>query len=156
MREYVAICNHAMAKSKHKLGYRQAHKMSKTVADGANFRTIIYENNPSDTQAIFTLSFDAETPQLHLNETDSKGAREEKGAFTWKAPVSYLKDVVETRPMWYLENPAQLDWQWLKARADDTLHHQPPRSVLASGVILGAAAMALGFIAASTTKRKHR
>lgn len=148
MREYIAICNHAMAKNKEKFGYRQAHIIGKALADGANFRTVIYQDKPSETQAVYTLHFDAEKPELRLDDT----ANPEEGAFTWKAPVSYLRDVVETRPMWYLEQPTRLDWQWLKARTNDTLDHGSPRSMLALGVVVGAATLALGSFAASRFK----
>lgn len=148
MREYVAICNHAMSKSKDQFWYQQAHKISKAV-DGKNFRTLVYEDNPTNTQAVFTLRFDAEKPELRLEETADKG----EGAFTWKAPVSYLKDVVEERPTWYLEQPTRLDWQWLKARANDSLECRPPAVTLATGILIGAATFALGYFVASSAKR---
>ncbi len=149
MREYVAICNHAMAKSKDQFWYQQAHKISKAV-DGKNFRTLVYEDNPTNTQAAFTLHFDAEKPELRLDDS----ASEEDAIFTWKTPVSYLKDVVEERPTWYLEQPTRLDWQWLKARANDTLEHRPPASTLTTGILIGAATFALGYFVASSARRR--
>lgn len=150
MREYVAICNHAMAKNKDKFWYQQAHKIGKAVGDGKNFRTLVYEDNPAHTQASFILHFDAGKPELRLDDS----ANEKEAAFTWKTPVSYLKDVVEERPTWYLEQPTRLDWQWLKARAQDTLEHRSRGSALTTGILIGAATFALGYWAASGARQR--
>jgi hypothetical protein len=150
MNKYVTLCNRAIAENEDKFWYQQAKKLNRAIwNDGARFRTLVYGDNPKETQAQFTLHFDVDRHELSLGPDTT----EEDVAFTWKTPVSYLQDVVEERPDWYLEHPVRLDWQWLKARANDSLEHSSPRSAFASGFVLGAFIFMLGYYAASCLKK---
>ena len=110
---YAEVVNRAMRRNSHKAWFRKAKQASKLLVGGSKFRTIVYEDDPDKTVAEATLQFDARTETVRVIEGDGNG----EVAFTWKVSTSYLRDVAETRPDWYVDNPLRLDWKWLSDRA---------------------------------------
>lgn len=138
MSEYVALCNRAIAENADRLLFRQAERVSRALWGEAHFRTLVYEDHPRQVLTEYLLHFDADAGRLHLLP---RGTEAEEVAFTWKTPVSYVRDVVENRPDWYLAHPMQLDWQWMRQRAGDELRERPRWATfgIAGGALVGVA-----------------
>jgi hypothetical protein len=136
--DYVALCNRAIAENVHAFWYRQAKRLNRALWGEANFRTLVYDENPSDPLAAFMIHFDAEEGVMSLASPE-----EHEFAFTWAAPLRYLEDVVHERPRWYLDHPMRLDWSWLQHRFRDEATHRFDGRSLAVGALLGAAVASL-------------
>lgn len=139
--DYVALCNRAMAENKDRFWYRQARRLNRALLGGANFRTIVQGEDPDEVLGEFTIHFDPDDQVLSLLPPGNHDV-----AFSWRAPVGYLDDVVHERPEWYLERPMRLDWVWLKERMGKAADRVDGRS-LAAGFVLGAAAVLLAVCA---------
>lgn len=130
---YAELCNGAIRQNSHKTWFRKAKQASKLVAGNPKFRTIVYESDPDLPLAEATLQFDAGRDAVRILDGDDKDA-----AFTWKVSTSYLSDVVETRPDWYVANPLRLDWKWFADRVGDEWRERDSEPV-ALGFLVGLA-----------------
>jgi hypothetical protein len=130
---YAELCNRAIRQNAHKAWFRKAKQASKLVVGGSKFHTIVYENDPGQPVTEATLQFDAGRETIRVLDDDAKDA-----AFTWKISTSYLRDVVETRPNWYVANPLRLDWKWLADRVGDEWRERNSEPV-ALGFLVGLA-----------------
>lgn len=130
---YAELCNRAMRQNSHKAWFRKAKQASKLMVGGSKFHTIVYESDPGQPIAEATLHFDADREAVRLLDGDEKEA-----AFTWKVSTSYLRDVVETRPDWYVANPLRLDWKWLADRVEDEWRERDSEPI-ALGFLVGLA-----------------
>jgi hypothetical protein len=148
--DYVDLCNRVMAENRDKFWYRQAKSLNRLLWGGANFRTVVYEGDPSNIVAEFTLHFDPDLRALQLLPPG-----DHKVAFTWKASTAYLRDVVHERPSWFLEHPLMLDWVWMKRRMGDQIAHRVDGRSHAAGVALGVAAAVLASAALSRRREKE-
>ncbi len=140
--DYLRICNRALAESTDTFWLRKAKRLNKALLGSVKVRTLVYKSDPDDIIGEFTLRFDADEETLELLP-----AGEDKTAFTWKAPLPYLEDVV-SRPEYYIKHPLMLDWKWLSSRISTSAyaHVKHPGSlikcatVFALGVAVGVAA----------------
>jgi hypothetical protein len=112
--DYIALCNRAIAENRDKFWYRQAKRLNRALWGGADFRTLVYDEDPDDVIGEFTIHFDPDGRELRLLPPGDHDV-----AFSWKVSTAYLRDVVLERPDWYLEHPAMLDWIWIRERVRD-------------------------------------
>ncbi|MDM6909765.1 hypothetical protein QUG69_23800, partial [Enterobacter hormaechei] len=102
------------ARHSHKRWFRSAKRLGEAAFGGSNFRTIVYDEDPNEPRTEITLHYDSQAKMLRVLPP---GGHEV--AFTWKVSMPYLRDVVDRRPQWYMENPTMLDWNWLAHRIGD-------------------------------------
>jgi hypothetical protein len=147
---YVDVCNRALLESRDRFLYRQMKQLNRLLWDGANFRTVVYDADPDDVRGEFTLHFDAQRWRLELLPPGDHDT-----AFTWRAPLRYLRDVAVNRPDWYVANPIMLDWNWLTGRLHDAV--TSPKGQQRSLVIgVGVAVLATAVVTALLLRRPPR
>lgn len=148
MSDYVAVCNRAIEENKGRFWYRQASRMSNILLGGSDFRVIVYDRNPDEPLAHYTLHFDPDPQVLSLSPGSDRST-----AFTWKTSLAYVRDVAHERPDWYVTHPAMLDWNWMKDRLSDEVDRIDNRSLVA-GFVLGTAATLLASAALSRARER--
>ncbi len=99
-RRYVEICNEAMAAHREEFPYKQIWN----AAQNAGVRVAVYDDTPKMHYALRLAEDHVEAEQSPDMECPAIRLR-----------LSYLKQVVD-RPEEFIENPARLDWGWLKRR----------------------------------------
>lgn len=150
LKEYIAVCNRAIQENKDKFWMQQAEELGQRMLNGANFRTVIYDRNPGDVIDEATVRFDPHGPTLSALPPGRHNVK-----FSWKVPLSYLEDVVD-RAEWYVTNPLNLDWQWMKERAKDEAEYRIDTTSLAAGVALGAlTGMLLASVFSGRRKKRN-
>jgi plasmid stabilization system protein ParE len=130
---YVALCNRAVALHRHRLWFQPVKRVTTALCGGANFRAIVYDRRPRTPLAEFFLRFDSHDQTLEILPP----GRHEV-AFTWMAPVAYLREVVLAEPERYIENPLLLDWRWIQARAREEAAKRVDGQLLTLALLLGA------------------
>lgn len=141
LQDYIAVCNRALAENGDSFLFRQAGRLSRLLLDGAHVRALVYDEDPDNIRGEFMIAFDSDMKRLNLVPADSEDA-----AFTWKAPLDYLRDVAVDRPEWYIERPMMLDWRWIAERTGDEverLKERPGALALGLSVLAGVALAAL-------------
>jgi len=103
--QYLEICNQAIEKNKGKFPYTEIWGARvKALDDGMKVEAIIYDDRP---KAAFMLRL---TPDMKIEIVEKKVLPPEEA---WPFTYQYLKRVVDN-PKDYIENPAKLEWGWLK------------------------------------------
>jgi hypothetical protein len=102
------VMNEALDKNRDKTPYKQIIDALDRAAEGERFGVAIYEDDPEAPFDFYTIAY--RNGQLELVE-HGKGDT----AVNWKTPRSYLRELVDNRKE-YIENPAKMDWDWVKAR----------------------------------------
>ncbi len=103
-KQYVDICNTAISSHREEFPYKQLWDAFSRLSDNAQVRVAVYDDQP---KSLYALRF----AQDHI-EAEENGNEDNPG---FRINLSYLKQVVE-HPEQYIENPALLDWDWLKNR----------------------------------------
>jgi hypothetical protein len=128
--EYLAVCNRSLEENADIFWYRNAKKLNRKLWGDANFRTVVYGEDPDEILGEATIHFDADAMALSLLRPGDHDT-----AFTWKVPLTYLVDVVD-RPAWYLANPLMLDLRWFQERfRAEAGSRLPDRPVLARSLM---------------------
>jgi hypothetical protein len=104
--QYLSVCNQAIEQSKDHFPYKEMWKAGKTIMGDHRIECTVYDNRP---KASYSLGLEKDA---HLTDIKKEKNPDRKG---WKVNYSYLKEVVE-HPEKYIQNPAKLDWDWLKDR----------------------------------------
>lgn len=128
---YADVVNRAMQRNADKRWFRRAKQASKLLAGGSRFKTLVYDGDSDNVVAEAILHFDADRETVRVVEGKSG-----RVTFSWKVSTAYLRDVVDNRPDWYIDNPLQLDWKWLSDRAATEWRHRDTEPV-AMGFLLG-------------------
>jgi hypothetical protein len=81
--DYVELCNRALWRNMDKPWFRNAKRVSERAFGGANFRTLVYSDDPDEIVADVTLHFDAEEQALRILPPGHYDI-----AFTWKVSTS--------------------------------------------------------------------
>ena len=102
--QYLEICNRAIEQNKNKFPYTEIWGVRfKALEAEAMLHAIVYDDRP---KAAFTLRL---TKDMKIEIVEKKPVPNEEWPFTYQ----YLKRVVDN-PKEYIENPAKLEWGWLK------------------------------------------
>lgn len=103
--QYIDVCNKAITKHKNTFPYKEIW--------GAGFRPFmkgyqhgftIYDNRPKGVYSLGMTQDAKLKPELNVNHNPKK---------SWPLNYSYLKHVIDNAEE-HIENPAKLDWSWLK------------------------------------------
>jgi hypothetical protein len=105
--QYLEICNKAIEQNRNKFPYTEiwGARFDKLEAkEDATLQAIVYDDRP---KVEFTLRLTKDM-KIEIVEKKPIPAGEE-----WPFTYQYLKRVVDN-PKEYIENPAKLEWGWLK------------------------------------------
>jgi len=103
--QYLEICNQAIEKNKSKFPYTEIWGARlKALEEELKFEAIVYDDRP---KASFMLRL---TRDMKIEIVEKKTIPPEEA---WPFTYQYLKRVVDN-PQDYIENPAKLEWGWLK------------------------------------------
>jgi hypothetical protein len=105
-RQYLEICNRAMQAHCHEFPYKQIWDAVERLQAGEPVDLTIYDDEPQHHYKVC----------LRDKHIDLVKEEPEEMPEGWKMNTSYLRRVVEN-PQEYIEQPARLDWDWLKDRA---------------------------------------
>jgi hypothetical protein len=148
--DYLDLINRSLVENADLFWYRQAKRLNRMVWADANFRTIIYDGDPSNVVGEFTIHFDTDANELSILPPG-----DHRVAFAWKASLDYLRDVAESRPDWYLEHPMMLDWKWITERVRDEVSSRAG-SRAARNAVIGSLALGAAVGAASAYAYRSR
>jgi hypothetical protein len=102
--QYLEICNRAIEQNRNKFPYTEIWGARfKTLETEATLRAVVYDDRP---KAAFMLRL---TKDMKIEIMEKKPVPDEEWPFTYQ----YLKRVVDN-PKKYIDNPAKLEWGWLK------------------------------------------
>lgn len=113
MKDYLEICHRAIHENSDKLYLKIARKISHLGTGNLIFTAIVYDDLPDNVVGKFDINFNIDNLKLKILPEDTL-----KTAFIWKVPLRYLKDVVEERTDWYIEQPLRLDFKWMTERIE--------------------------------------
>ena len=103
--QYLEICNRAIEKNKSKFPYTEIWGARfKALEAEATLHATVYDDRP---KVAFKLRL---TPDMKIEIVEKKPVPSED---EWPFTYQYLKRVVDN-PQEYIENPARLEWGWLK------------------------------------------
>jgi hypothetical protein len=103
--QYLEICNRAIEQNKNKFPYTEIWGTRlKALKDEMEIEAIVYDDRP---KAAFMLRL---TKDMKIEIVKKKTLPPEDA---WPFTYQYLKRVVDN-PQDYIENPAKLEWGWLK------------------------------------------
>lgn len=113
MKGYLEVCHRAIHENKDTLYSKIAGKAAKLGPDNISFTAVVYDDMPDNIVGKYNINFNIEELELEILSGETP-----ENNFTWKVPLRYLKDVVEERPEWYVEQPLRLDFKWLAERVE--------------------------------------
>lgn len=102
------VLNAALDHNRERTPYKQILDASERLIGGRRLGVALYADDASEPYDYFTIRFGKGAFELLEH-----GKRDPEIA--WKVSRSYLQRVAE-RPREYIENPALLDWDWLRSR----------------------------------------
>jgi len=105
--QYLEICNRAIEQNRKKFPYTEiwgARFSALEAQKDATLQAIVYDDRP---KVVFTLRL---TKDMKIEIVEKKHITADK---EWPFTYQYLKRVVDN-PREYIENPAKLEWGWLK------------------------------------------
>lgn len=106
--EYLNTMNRALAEHENETPYKQIIDASERVLGNKKLGVAIYKNDPDSPHDFYTVEF---TDGRIAFVSHGKDAPE----YSWKTKESFMADVVENKDD-YIQNPAKLNWDWLKNR----------------------------------------
>lgn len=107
--QYLEICNRAIKQNKNKFPYTEIwgsrlQAKVKAKEEAIKIHAVVFDDRPK-------VSFELQlTEDMKIKILDMKEVPPEDA---WPFTYQYLKRVVEN-PKEYIENPAKLEWGWLK------------------------------------------
>jgi hypothetical protein len=104
----INVINAALDRHKDSLPYEQNLEAAHRALAGRNLGVAVYEDDPGAPFDWFTLRFSEGGFEIVAH-----GKRHPELA--WKVSRDYLRKLAD-HPDDYIENPAKLDWDWLKSR----------------------------------------
>ena len=106
--QFLEVCNQAMEAHKDEFPYKQIWEAAEQLQREKGLHVTIYDDEP---KGDFQLRLQDKHIELLSDSEDDSGEG-------WRINKSYMKRVVEN-PEEYIEEPAKLDWDWLKNRLFD-------------------------------------
>lgn len=104
---YLEICNQAIDQNKKKFPYTEiwgARLQAKAKEEAMKIHAVVFDDRPKVSFEL-QLTEDMKIKILEMKEVPPEDA--------WPFTYQYLKRVVDN-PKEYIENPARLEWGWLK------------------------------------------
>jgi hypothetical protein len=103
--QYLEICNLAIEKNKGKFPYTEIWGARlKDIKEDVNVHAVVFDDRP---KLAYRLRL---TPDMKIEIAEKK---ELPPADAWPFTYHYMKRVVDN-PNEYIENPARLEWGWLR------------------------------------------
>lgn len=106
--EYLNTLNQALDAHREEAPYKQLIDLGQKLMDDKKIGIAIYKSDPSSPHDFYTVKF-----------TDGRLAFVSHGKeapdHSWKVKESFMQDVVKDKQT-YIQNPAKLDWDWLRSR----------------------------------------
>jgi len=103
--QYLEICNRAIEQNKNKFPYTEIWGTRlKEMKEEMDIHAVIFDDRP---KLVYKLRL---TPDMKIEIAEKKEMTVEDA---WPFMYQYLKRVVDN-PQEYIENPAKLEWGWLK------------------------------------------
>jgi hypothetical protein len=106
--EAIRTMNRALKANADKPPYKQLIEAGSKLAEGVTIGAGVYADDASNPHDYYTLEF--KDGQIELIDHGKKDID-----IDWRVPEDYLKKLAED-PDRYIDNPALLDWDWLKSR----------------------------------------
>ncbi|MDG1287698.1 MAG: hypothetical protein P8P30_09085 [Rickettsiales bacterium] len=103
-RDYVKICNRALTVNKDIFPFKHIWNAAEAELQNGSVKIIIYDDEPKMNYSL----------RLQNNKIDASACSHIGKDEPWYLNTSYLRRVVE-HPDEYIDNPAMIDWDWLKA-----------------------------------------
>jgi len=100
--------NAALAKHKDDQPYKTMVQAAEKAIGGSQIGVAVYESEPSKPFDYFTVRYRDASFELVSHGKEDPDA-------SWRVSREYLEKVAAS-PEEYIENPAKLDWDWLKDR----------------------------------------
>ncbi len=139
MKGYIDVCHRALSENPNKIYSKLAKKLGDFTTGNIHFTALVYEESPDNIIDEFDITYNLDKQKLKVKPGESNHS-----LFTWKVPVKYLRDVVDERTEWFVEQPLRLDFKWLT----DRLHSEKERFFQKPKFLLG---LTLGLAATFTT-----
>lgn len=102
------VVNGALTSHENTPPYKQIIDAAKTVLDDRKMGVAVYENDPKSPFDYYTVRCKDGVFELVSHGKDAP-------AIDWKVSRDYLHKLVDNQKE-YIENPAKIDWDWLKDR----------------------------------------
>ena len=103
--QYLEICNRAIEQNKDKFPYTEIWDARlKSLEDEMNIQAVVFDDRPK-VAYMLRLTKDMKIEIVHKKPIPPEEA--------WPFTYQYLKRVVDN-PAEYIDNPARLEWGWLK------------------------------------------
>ena len=106
--EYVNVANQAIGRRRDDFPFKQLLDAADSLLDDRKVNVGIYKTDADNPHDWFTMEFNGDTFDIAQHGKTDEG-------LTWKVSQEYLEGVVDN-PSDYIENPTQLDFEWLKER----------------------------------------
>lgn len=113
------VVNAALHEHRDQFPYTYIFDAYDLMFDDRNIGLSIYEHDPHTPLDSFTIRW-----QDRIFELTSSGV--DDADLSWNIPVSYLEEVVQ-HPQEYIDHPAKLDWECMKARIANGPHSHASR-----------------------------
>jgi hypothetical protein len=108
-RQYLDICNQAIAENKDKFPYTGIwNARLKGIDQLAHVNAVVFDDRP---KAAYLLHL---TPEMRIEISEKKALANDE---PWPFPYQYMKRVIKN-PDKYIANPARLQWGWLQYLID--------------------------------------
>jgi len=105
LKDYLRVCNKVLHENRNRFPYSQIWHAGEEALCGKSIRFAVYDDEPK-AQCEVTLA---------ENRIKSGDDGKDRDPPTKRLSVQYLEDVVAD-PQKYIENPALIDWDWLKPK----------------------------------------
>ncbi len=109
-RQYLAVCNQAIAENKDKFPYTGIwNARLKGIDPLPHVNAVVFDDRP---KASYLLHL---TPEMKIEISEKKAQAADD---PWPFPYQYMKRVIRN-PEKYIANPARLQWGWLQYLIDE-------------------------------------
>ena len=102
---FLEVCNKAIAAHKDEFPYKYIWEAAENMQSSEGLHVTVYDGRP---KVDYTLRL--KNKRIKVTEESVNPS-----VVGWRINTSYMKEVVEN-PDWYIDQPARLDWHWLKNR----------------------------------------
>ncbi len=108
-RQYLNVCNQAIAANKDKFPYTEIWNARLKGTDQlARIHAVVFDDRPKIAYLLHL------TPEMKIEISEKKALQTDE---PWPFPYQYMKRVI-THPDKYIANPARLQWGWLQHLLD--------------------------------------
>lgn len=102
-RQFLEVCNRAMQAHKDEFPYKHIWEAAEELQAENGLHVTVYDDEPKGDYQL----------RLHDKHVELMREADEAEVGGWRINKSFLRKVAEN-PEAYIQDPSQLDWQWLK------------------------------------------